>query len=56
MKSATEYQRFNRAVDTIFKARPGVVKRAMELEQEDRAKRRKIRSVPAVRVPRKATE
>jgi hypothetical protein len=42
----SEFDNFNRAMDTILKAKPEIVKRAMELEKEDRAKRRKERKRP----------
>ena len=45
-----ELEAFNRAMDTILKAKPEIVKRAMELEKEDRAKRRKAKRPSAVRV------
>ena len=40
MKQNTEFDTFNRVMDIILKAKPETVKRAMELEKEDRAKRR----------------
>jgi hypothetical protein len=48
--TSTEFDTFNRAMDTILKAKPEIVKRAMELEKEDRAKRRKAKRPSAVRV------
>jgi hypothetical protein len=39
-----EFANFNRAMDTILNAKPEIVKQAMELEKEDRAKRRKAKS------------
>jgi len=54
MKQNTEYDTFNRAMDTILKANPEIVKRAMELDKEERAKRRKSKSLSAVRPSRKA--
>lgn len=43
MKPSPEFDNFNQAMDTILKAKPEIVKRAMELEKEDRAKRRKAK-------------
>jgi hypothetical protein len=49
MKGNQEYENFNHAMDTILKAKPEIVKRAMEIEKEDRAKRRKTKRSSAVR-------
>jgi hypothetical protein len=42
-------------MDTILKVKPGIVKRAMELEKENRAIRRKARSFSAAQISRKAS-
>jgi hypothetical protein len=51
-----EAEAFNRAMDTILKAKPEIVKLAMVLEKEDRAKRRKAKKISAVRASREAFE
>ena len=50
MKPSLEFENFNRAMDTILKAKPATVKQTMELEKEARAKRRKSKYSSAVRV------
>ena len=55
MSQNKEFDTFNRAMDTILKAKPEIVKRAMELEKQDRANRRKAKN-PIFRAPRKAVK
>jgi hypothetical protein len=49
MKNGTEFERFNHAMDTILKAKPEIVKRAMEIEKQERAKQRKAKRFSAAR-------
>jgi hypothetical protein len=43
----TEYDTFNRAMDTILKADPKVVKQAMEAEKKANAEKRKAKKPSA---------
>jgi len=51
MAQNKEFENFNHAMDTILKAKPETVKRAMKLEKEERAKRRKAKGSSAVSSP-----
>jgi hypothetical protein len=49
MKQNPEYDSFNRAMDTILKAKPETVKAQMEAEKKKREERRKTKRASADR-------
>ena len=49
MKNNSEFDKFNRAMDTILKVKPGIVKRAMEIDKAERTKRRKAKKPSVAR-------
>ena len=46
MKTTSEYEKFNTAMDTILKADPTKVKAEMEAEKREREKQRKAKHLP----------